>query len=243
MKQNGHPEFKSMQAEVSESVTTLERFKEVLQEDYRVGDCSSFVFFNQDGTEITNDTFILVKDDEVVYYDPIPGSSFNFNNIMSQYEVLEKLGKGGFGSVHRGKHKKTGKMVAIKYMDVTAYSTTSFNVVYHASKLDEIYREAQALKRLSHGNIIQLYHAFLWTNNVILIMEYVPGGELRQYLNDKGKALSEMEAREFFLQITEAVDYCHNRGVIHRDLKLENLLLTDTPIKKIKACFINKVDN
>lgn len=107
--------------------------------------------------------------------------------------------------------------------------------MYHASKLDAIYREAQALKRLSHGNIVQLYHAFLLKNYILLIMEYVSGGELRKYLNEKGKVLAEKEARDFFIQITDAVEYCHNKGIIHRDLKLENILLADTTSRQIKV--------
>jgi len=106
--------------------------------------------------------------------------------------------------------------------------------VYQASKVNEIYREVKALKRLTHPNIIELYHAFLWKNFIILIMEYVSGGELRKYLNDKGLALSEKETRDFFIQLTDAVEYCHNKGIVHRDLKLENLLLTDTKSKRIK---------
>lgn len=106
--------------------------------------------------------------------------------------------------------------------------------MYYASKVDEIYRESQALKRLSHSNIIELYYAFLWKNYVILIMEYVSGGELRKYLNDKGMLLGEKEARDFFVQLTYAVEYCHSRGIVHRDLKLENLLLTDIDNKQIK---------
>lgn len=66
-------------------------------------------------------------------------------------------------------------------------------------------------------------------------MEYVSGGELRKYLNDKRIALSEKEARDFFIQLTDAVEHCHNRGIVHRDLKLENLLLTDTESKGIKV--------
>lgn len=107
--------------------------------------------------------------------------------------------------------------------------------MYHASKLDDIYREAQALKRLAHPNIVELYHAFLWKNFVVLIMEYVPGGDLRKYLNERKVALGEKEARDFFVQITDAVEYCHNRGIVHRDLKLENLLLNDETERKIKV--------
>lgn len=108
--------------------------------------------------------------------------------------------------------------------------------MYHASRVDEIYKEAQALKKLNHPNIVQLFHALLWKNFIVLIMEYVGGGELCQYIIQKGSnGLSECEARTFFNQLTEAVHYCHNKFVIHRDLKPENVLLTDLETKRIKV--------
>jgi serine/threonine protein kinase len=68
-------------------------------------------------------------------------------------------------------------------------------------------------------------------------MEHVAGGELRQYINQKGGGggLTECEAREFFLQLAHAVDYCHSKQVIHRDLKPENILLTDATSKELKV--------
>jgi serine/threonine protein kinase len=107
--------------------------------------------------------------------------------------------------------------------------------VYHASKVEEIYKEAKALKKLDHPNIIKLYHAILWKNFVVLIMEFVAGGELLSYVKAKGpNGLSESESHMFFQQITEAVCYCHNNSIIHRDLKPENILLTSTESKQIK---------
>ena len=110
-------------------------------------------------------------------------------------------------------------------------------LVYHASKVAEIYRESQALKKLSHPHIIKLHYAFIWKDFVVLIMENVPGGELRKYINAKGagEGLPEKEARGFFSQLAEAVEYCHNKFVIHRDLKPENILLTDSTAKYIKV--------
>ena len=69
---------------------------------------------------------------------------------------------------------------------------------------------------------------------VVFIMEYLEGGELLRYLNEK-KLLSEEEAKHFFLQIISAVSYVHKEQLIHRDLKLENLLLTDSGGKTIKG--------
>ena len=105
--------------------------------------------------------------------------------------------------------------------------------MYHASKVEEIYREAQALKKLSHPSIVQLYNAFVWKQDVVLIMEYISGGELYQYVKTKN-GLPELEARKLFLQLTDAVEYCHNKYIIHRDLKPTNILLSDATSQKIK---------
>lgn len=116
--------------------------------------------------------------------------------------------------------------------------------MYHASKVEEIYREAQALQKLSHPNIVQLYNAFLWKNSVVLVMEYIPGGELYKLVKDKG-GLTECEARQYFCQLTDAVEYCHGKYVIHRDLKPSNILLSDSSAKQIKVfyLFIINLDN
>lgn len=109
--------------------------------------------------------------------------------------------------------------------------------MYHASRVEEIYKEAQALKKLSHPNIVKLIHTLIWKNFVVLIMEYVAGGELLQYVlgHNGGNGLSELEAHSFFVQLTEAVNFCHSRSVIHRDLKPENILLSDPETKQIKV--------
>ena len=109
--------------------------------------------------------------------------------------------------------------------------------MYHASRAREIYNEAQALQKLNHPNIIKLYHTFPWKNSMVLIMEYVSGGELTTYVEDKatkGYGLTETEVRKIFIQLTDAVDYCHSHFVIHRDLKPENVLLADPEKLRIK---------
>jgi serine/threonine protein kinase len=99
--------------------------------------------------------------------------------------------------------------------------------------VEEIYREAQALQKLSHSNIVKLYHAFLLKSDVVLIMEYVSGGELYQYVKEKN-GLSEVEARKIFMQLAYTVEYCHNKYIIHRDLKPANILISDTTTLGIK---------
>ena len=104
-----------------------------------------------------------------------------------------------------------------------------------ATKLQGIFKESNALKSLNHKNIIKLYHTFLHDNNVVLIMEIADGGELKTYVEKQG-FLSESEARNIFRQLVDALGYCHGRYIIHRDIKMENIIFkseTDRTIKLI----------
>lgn len=107
--------------------------------------------------------------------------------------------------------------------------------------IDLVFREAETLKSLSHKNIVKIFNCFTLKNmEVVFVMEYLEGGELLKYLLDQ-KRLSEEEARHFFKQIMEAITYVHKESLIHRDLKLENLLLADSENKTIKVAFIKKI--
>ncbi|KAI9190458.1 hypothetical protein H9P43_001892 [Blastocladiella emersonii ATCC 22665] len=93
------------------------------------------------------------------------------------------------------------------------------------SLMDTLYAEVKLLMRLAHPNIIGLYQVIDSEEECFIIMEYAPGGELIDYIAAKDY-LSEKEARRFFRQIISAIDHCHQANVVHRDLKLENLLLS-----------------
>lgn len=90
------------------------------------------------------------------------------------------------------------------------------------------------MKNLRHNNIIKVINCYTLPNmQVVLVMEYLQGGDLVDYLQEKGK-LSEEEAKVIFKQIADAIRYCHEKRLIHRDLKLENILLTSKHEKQIK---------
>eukprot|EP00831_Metopus_contortus_P066898 TRINITY_DN5966_c0_g1_i1.p1 TRINITY_DN5966_c0_g1~~TRINITY_DN5966_c0_g1_i1.p1 ORF type:complete len:322 (-),score=67.76 TRINITY_DN5966_c0_g1_i1:328-1293(-) len=215
-----------LKIEVSEDINNMEDLKEALyaeNKSLKFGDMT--IFYSSDGVMLSGHTLVLVKDGDTIYMDP-HGNKFDEKNILEQYQIVSKLGKGGFGTVHKAQHIETGKQIAIKFIDIT-------ECLYNASKVEEIYKEAQALMKMNHPNIVKLYHAFLVKNEMILVMELISGGELMEYIRQKG-SLSECESRMFLRQIVDAVGYFHNKYVIHRDLKPENVLLTDLETKRVK---------
>jgi calcium-dependent protein kinase len=105
------------------------------------------------------------------------------------------LGKGGFGSVWKGKHRQNGNVVAIKYMSLTEYSKSlCITKVKSADMTEEIYREAKMLKGLDHKNIVHLEGAYVVKDEIIMIMEYCEGGELSQLVEQR-EGITELEAR------------------------------------------------
>jgi len=99
-------------------------------------------------------------------------------------------------------------------------------LVTNANAVQGIYKEALNLKKLRHKNIIELYNTFVEKKQMIMIMEYAGGGELLGYLQ-RIKTMGEVETRHIICQIINCINYCHTRGIVHRDLKLENVIFRD----------------
>ncbi|XP_056636460.1 5'-AMP-activated protein kinase catalytic subunit alpha-2 [Diorhabda carinulata] len=135
---------------------------------------------------------------------------------IGHYILGATLGVGTFGKVKIGEHQLTGHKVAVKILN--RQKIKSLDVV------GKIRREIQNLKLFRHPHIIKLYQVISTPTDIFMIMEYVSGGELFDYIVKHGK-LQEHEARRFFQQIISGVDYCHRHMIVHRDLKPENLLL------------------
>ncbi|XP_026489063.1 5'-AMP-activated protein kinase catalytic subunit alpha-2 isoform X1 [Vanessa tameamea] len=135
---------------------------------------------------------------------------------IGHYTLGATLGVGTFGKVKIGEHQLTKHKVAVKILN--RQKIKSLDVV------GKIRREIQNLKLFRHPHIIKLYQVISTPTDIFMIMEYVSGGELFDYIVKRGK-LQEHEARRFFQQIISGVDYCHRHMIVHRDLKPENLLL------------------
>ncbi|XP_073995094.1 serine/threonine-protein kinase MARK2-like isoform X17 [Rhodnius prolixus] len=134
---------------------------------------------------------------------------------IGKYRLLKTIGKGNFAKVKLAKHVPTGKEVAIKIIDKTQLNPSS---------LQKLFREVRIMKMLDHPNIVKLFQVIETEKTLYLVMEYASGGEVFDYLVLHGR-MKEKEARAKFRQIVSAVQYCHQKKIIHRDLKAENLLL------------------
>ncbi|XP_059608365.1 serine/threonine-protein kinase MARK2-like isoform X3 [Phlebotomus argentipes] len=134
---------------------------------------------------------------------------------IGKYKLLKTIGKGNFAKVKLAKHVPTGKEVAIKIIDKTQLNPGS---------LQKLFREVRIMKMLDHPNIVKLFQVIETEKTLYLVMEYASGGEVFDYLVLHGR-MKEKEARAKFRQIVSAVQYCHQKRIIHRDLKAENLLL------------------
>eukprot|EP00045_Choanoeca_perplexa_P009187 m.87635 g.87635 ORF g.87635 m.87635 type:complete len:607 (+) comp14787_c0_seq1:264-2084(+) len=151
-------------------------------------------------------------------------------NSVENYELIKTIGKGNFAKVKLARHRLTGVEVAIKIIDKTSMKES------HLAKLD---REVSIMKSLDHPNIVKLYEVIDTERKLYLVMEYASGGEVFDYLVSHGR-MKEKEARIKFRQIVSAIQYCHAKGIVHRDLKAENLLLDkDLDIKIADFGFAN----
>ncbi|XP_061582101.1 serine/threonine-protein kinase MARK1 [Cololabis saira] len=150
---------------------------------------------------------------------------------VGNYRLLKTIGKGNFAKVKLARHILTSREVAIKIIDKTQLNPTS---------LQKLFREVSVMKILNHPNIVKLYEVIETEKTLYLVMEYASGGEVFDYLVAHGR-MKEKEARAKFRQIVSAVEYCHQKRIVHRDLKAENLLLdADMNIKIADFGFSNE---
>uniref|UniRef100_M1A013 non-specific serine/threonine protein kinase n=1 Tax=Solanum tuberosum TaxID=4113 RepID=M1A013_SOLTU len=135
---------------------------------------------------------------------------------VGKYELGRTLGEGNFGKVKFAKHTDSAQSFAIKILEK--------NRIQDLRITDQIKREIRTLKVLKHPNVVRLYEVLASKTKIYMVLEYVNGGELFDRIASKGK-LSETQGRKLFQQLIDGVSYCHDKGVFHRDLKLENVLI------------------
>ncbi len=141
---------------------------------------------------------------------------------MRKYQMCEVLGVGSTSICHRCVNKNTGRSYACKIIDKHQIEQR------FAGMISQFHSEIDALRQLHHPNIIQLYDVFTTKKKIYIVMELMAGGELFDYVVQKG-TLTEAEASVIVRMVTGALVYMHRCNIIHRDLKPENLLLKYKP--------------
>ncbi|KAG9035722.1 hypothetical protein FRB95_010787 [Tulasnella sp. JGI-2019a] len=132
------------------------------------------------------------------------------------YLLLQTLGEGEFGKVKLGLHQEYGEEVAVKLIRRGS--------VDNAVRFSKIEREIEVLKNIRHPNIVRLYDVIETDKYIGIILEYASGGELFDHILAH-RYLRERDAAKLFAQLVSGVSYIHAKKIVHRDLKLENLLL------------------
>ncbi|KAJ7066713.1 kinase-like domain-containing protein [Mycena amicta] len=145
------------------------------------------------------------------------------------WKIGRTIGAGSSGRVRIARHAKTGQYAAVKIVSKLHFdSSTSLNHVGDDAEHCQLSleREIVVMKLIDHPNIMRLYDVWETSTQLYLILEYVQGGELFEYLCKKGRLPTD-EALGYFQQIIAAIDYCHQFNIAHRDLKPENILLDE----------------
>ena len=138
-------------------------------------------------------------------------------NVVEKYEVIQKIGEGGMATVYRGRHTTLGREVAIKVLH-PHLSASERNRMRFA-------REARAIEHLEHDNILRIFdYSGSDTERCYIVTEFVDGITLQDLLNERARFPSEVTA-QVGIKLAKALSYAHGLGIIHRDLKLENIFL------------------
>ncbi len=135
---------------------------------------------------------------------------------LGPYNILDAIGQGGMGYVFKGEHILLGRIEAIKVLPKEQMDSTS---------IASFRREIRAQAQLDHPNLVRLTYADTDGDTYFLVTEFVPGSDLRRLVRFHG-SLSQAQAAVLISQTAEALDYAHSRGLIHRDVKPGNLLVT-----------------
>ena len=151
-----------------------------------------------------------------------------------RYKIKRKIGIGGMAIVYEAIDLKTGQSVALKMLKESISDNTQ--------ALRRFINESKAVAMMDHANIVKILDVSVKTEHKFIVMEYIKGITLRDYMNKKQK-LSWQEASAFIVQILHALDHAHMRGVIHRDIKPQNIMIMEGGFIKVADFGIAKIPN
>ncbi len=138
------------------------------------------------------------------------------SKIVSHYEILDKLGEGGMGAVYKAEDLKLARTVALKFLPAGISSTPDDRT--------RLLTEARSAAALNHPGICSVFDILEHDGEPFIVMEYVEGKTLRKEIED-GRLKIE-DCIRYGLQIAEALNAAHRRGILHRDVKPENVMIT-----------------
>ena len=144
--------------------------------------------------------------------------------LGNRYEIIEKIGGGGMSNVYKAKCKVLNRFVAIKILRDELTQDPEF--------IDKFKQESLSAASLTHPNIVNIYDTGIEGDIYYIVMEYVKGETLKNYIKRKGR-LSEQEALRISKQVGEALKHAHTNNIVHRDIKPHNILLTEDGTAKV----------
>nr|XP_023019109.1 myosin light chain kinase, smooth muscle-like [Leptinotarsa decemlineata] len=183
---------------------------------------------------LESDVVILEEHDESISFEPRMVSVEPGPEFKSRYDVFEEIGKGRFGVVHKVIEKETNQKLAAKFIKCRS-----------SKDKDKVQDEIDIMNLLRHQKLLQLAAAFEHPREMIMIMEYISGGELFERVVADDFTLTEKDCILFMRQICEGVAYMHSQNVVHLDLKPENIMChtrTSHEIKIIDFGLAQKID-
>lgn len=161
-------------------------------------------------------------------YDSFIGQTFE-----NRYTIVNVIGTGGMATVYGAYDQVTGRSVAIKMMQK--------KLEHNARQVSLFVNESTALSLLSHPNIVQVYNTVFTNSTKYIIMEYVEGITLKKHIDHRG-ALPEREVLYYASQILSALDYIHSKGIVHCDIKPQNIILLQNGNIKVADFGIARLD-
>lgn len=172
----------------------------------------------------TSDSLIKKTPEELAadMFSDVEDTDFSGKEVGS-YKVLSKIGQGGMGTVYLAKDKTLSRQVAIKFLNR--------EFIADKNRLKRFILEAKTASALNHPNIITIYEVGKFDGNHFIATEYIEGETLREKLKDK--SLNQSDVLKFAIQITSALEAAHKAGIIHRDIKPDNVMVRPDGLSKV----------
>ena len=152
--------------------------------------------------------------------------------LLNRYELLENIGQGGMGTVYKAKCHVLNRFVAVKILKEELSDDEEF--------VSRFKREATSIAKLSHPNIVNVHDVCSENGVNFIVMEYVDGKTLKQIIKESGRITSK-KTLDIVFQIAKALQCAHTNGIIHRDIKPDNIMITKDEMVKVMDFGIAKV--